>query len=88
MLTYRDATRTVTVDDPTDGWSVQLSLLGDTTVGMTAQGTVDDGSIEIRMQAIETSNGGGGTTIAQDSCTATGLPQPCNLTVVDYTLPN
>jgi hypothetical protein len=88
QLTYRDTTRTITVDNPTNGWSVQVSMFGGTTVGMSAQGTVDDGTIEIRMHAVETSDSGGGMTIAQDSCAAQGLAQPCSLIVADYTLPN
>lgn len=86
VLTYRDATRIVTVENPTNGWAVQLSLYGGTTVGATAQGTVENGSIEIMMEAVQTS--GDGRTISQDSCTAEGLAQSCNLTVPDYTLPN
>ena len=86
VLTYRDATRTVVINNPTDGWSVQFSLLGDATIGMNAQGTVENGSIEIKMEAVESS--GGSVTIAQDSCTSQGSAQPCSLTVADYKLPN
>jgi len=56
VLTYRDQSGIITVRNPDRRWSIQLSVPSGTTIGMTAQGICDHGSIEIDMSATSTSS--------------------------------
>ncbi len=86
VLTYKDQSGTVTVNNPASGWSIQVAVSGGTTVGMTAQGTVDRGSIEIHLNA--TDSGGAPVYTGQDSCASEGGAVPCNLAIPDSTFPS
>jgi len=85
-LTYRDTSGVVTVNNPTNGWSVQVSVPGGTTIGMTAQGTVNNGTIQIDMRATSTSSSDQVT--GQDSCSAQGIAVACSLAIPTSTVPS
>ena len=85
-LTYRDSTGIVTVNNPDRRWTITVSVSGGTTIGMTAQGTVDSGSIEIHLSA--TDAGGAPVYTGQDSCAFQGGAAPCPLGIPDSTLPS
>ena len=86
VLTYRDSSGIVTVNNPTNGWSVQVTVSGGTTIGMTSQGTVNNGTIQINLQGNETT--GNDQVTGQDSCTAQGVAVACSLAIPDSTLPS
>jgi hypothetical protein len=86
VLTYRTQSGTTTVNNPTNGWSIQVAVSGGTTIGMTAQGTVNNGMIQINMEGREA--GGGNQVTGQDSCSAQGLAVPCNLDIPETTVPS
>ncbi len=86
VLTYRDQSEIVTVNNPDRRWSIQVAVPGGTTVGMTAQGTVHNGSIEIDLLA--TDAGGASVYTGQDSCAMEGGAVPCSLGIPDSTLPS
>jgi hypothetical protein len=86
VLTYRTQSGTTTVNNPTNGWSVQVAVSGGTTIGMTSQGTVNNGTIQINMEGREAA--GGNQVTGQDSCSAQGLAVPCNLEIPDTTVPS
>jgi hypothetical protein len=83
-LTYRDSTGVVTVNNPDRRWTIQVSVSGGTTVGMTAQGTVNNGSVEIYLTATDAS----GTPVytGEDSRTSGGGAFPFTLEIPETTL--
>jgi len=86
VLTYRDQSGIVTVNNPDRRWSIQVTVPGGTTIGLTAQGTVDHGSIEIDLSA--TDSGGAPVYTGVDSCANEGAGLSCNLAIPDSTLPS
>jgi len=83
-LTYKRDSRTVTVNNPTDGWSAEFWTYAGTTVGLTAQGTVRNGTIEIMWRGVHSQ--GRKEVFGVDSCTAQDSAQPCTLATAEYTL--
>ena len=85
-LSYRQDARTITVENPSDGWSTQFWTYAGTTVGMTAQGTVQNGTIEIRWRGIKHGGSERREVFGVDSCSAEETAQSCSLRIAEYTL--
>ena len=63
-LTYRAGDQTQTVTNPTLPWSTTVNAAPDDVISMEASGSVEDGSIEIRMEVA----GGAFTVTLTDLC--------------------
>ena len=85
QLTYRDQSGNVTVNNPDRRWTITVTVSGGTTIGMTARGTVNNGSVEINLSALD--SGGRSVYHGQDSRTSQGGAFPCNLEIPETTLP-
>lgn len=66
-LTYRAGDQTQTVSNPTMPWSTTVNAAQDDVISMEASGSVEDGRIDIRVEAA----GGGSTVTLTDLCEQT-----------------
>ena len=85
-LTYRAPNGPVSVNNPADGWSTEFWTYAGMTVGMTARGTVRDGTIEISWRGVKGSGTNSREVFGTDSCSAQGTAQSCSLQIAEYTL--
>jgi hypothetical protein len=85
QVTYTVGGRDVTLNDPTDGWALQIAAGDGQSVGASAEGTVKNGEIILYLSAVTS---GRSPITGQDECSeSAGISTVCSLDIPKVTLP-